>query len=135
MAPSYCAAANALLPHLAVGSAMLQPQHHPPPPFFVSLRLSLARRQCPFLGTTFWKGTNPRTYIFSLTVVPRTLPIIMDQCQLVTVFFFNLYLILCVLPTHLKEVFTNIRQAASMRQQRITGPAVFLLFLHRVNVC
>lgn len=58
-----------------------------PHPLFVSLRLSLARRQCTFLGTTFWKGTNTRTYVFSLTVVPRTPPIIMDQCQLVNVFF------------------------------------------------
>lgn len=94
MEPSHCVAANALLPLSVVGSAMLQPRH--PRPlflffFFVSLRFSLARRQCPFLGT-FWKGANTTTtYVFSLTFVPP--PIIMDQCQLVTGYFFWLFIL------------------------------------------
>lgn len=44
-------------PPSAVGSAMLHPRHHP---LFVSLRFSLARRQCPFLGTKYWKETAKR---------------------------------------------------------------------------
>lgn len=32
--------------------------------FFVSLRFSLARRQCPFLGT-FWKGVNTKQHTSS----------------------------------------------------------------------
>lgn len=55
--------------------------------FFVSLRFSLARRQCPFLGT-FWKGVNTTTaYVFSLTFDPPQ--IIMDQCQLVNGYFWG----------------------------------------------
>lgn len=97
-------------PPLGGGFCHAAPQHRPF--FFVSLRFSLACRQCPFLGTTFWKGRNARTYVFSLTFVPLTPPIIVDQCQLGIFFFFYFYLILCLLSTHLNEMSTNIRQAA-----------------------
>lgn len=44
-------------PPSVVGSAMLHPRHHP---LFVSLRFSLARRQCPSLGTKCWREPHKR---------------------------------------------------------------------------
>lgn len=55
-------------PHSVVGSAMLHPRHHP---LFVSLRFSLARRQCPFLGTKYWGEPHKRT---NLSLFPHSRP-------------------------------------------------------------
>lgn len=41
------------------------------PPFFLSLRFSLACRQCPFLGTKYWRALNKRT---NLSLYPRSRP-------------------------------------------------------------
>lgn len=68
MAFSHCLAANTLLP----------PQQWVLPccicditPLFVSLRFSLARKQCPFLGTKYWRETNKKT---NLSLFPHSRP-------------------------------------------------------------
>lgn len=55
-------------PPSVVGSAILHPRHHP---LFVSLRFGLARRQCPFLGTKYWREPHKRT---NLSLFPHSRP-------------------------------------------------------------
>lgn len=63
-----CQCSSPSPPPSAVGSAMLHPRHHP---LFVSLRFSLARRQCPFLGTKYWREPHKRT---NLSLFPHSRP-------------------------------------------------------------
>ncbi len=60
-------------PPSVVGSAMLHPRHHP---LLVSLRFSLARRQCPFLGSKYWREPHKR---INLSLFPQSSPYSADH--------------------------------------------------------
>lgn len=127
-------------PPSVVGSAMLHPRHHPL--FFVSLRFSLARRQCPSLGTKYWREPNKRTnQPFPSQSSPRIPPIIMDQRQIVMGVFFvpsSTSFSVCS-ATQLNELSVNHWKMSCSRhlylkQQWVTVPAMFWLFLCWVSL-
>lgn len=141
MAFSHCLAANTLLPPLSGGFCHAASATSPPF-FFVSLRFSLARRQCPSLGTKYWREPNKRTnQPFPSQSSPRIPPIIMDQRQIVMGVFFvpsSTSFSVCS-ATQLNELSVNHWKMSCSRhlylkQQWVTVPAMFWLFLCWVSL-